>query len=64
MGELLQSYQDMGCNMSLKILFLDSHLDFFPDNLGAVSEEHANISTKTFLPWKEVPGTEKRKNAC
>jgi len=39
-GELLQSYQDMGCNMFLKIHFLDSHLDFFPDNLGAVSDEH------------------------
>ena len=39
-GELLQSYQDMGCNMSLKIHFLESHLDFFPDNLGAVSDEH------------------------
>jgi hypothetical protein len=26
--------------MSLKIHFLDSHLDFFPDNLGAVSDEH------------------------
>jgi len=39
-GELLQSYQDMGCNMSLKIHFLDSHLDFFPANLGAVSDEH------------------------
>ena len=39
-GELLQSYQDMGCNMSLKIRFLESHLDFFPDNLGAVSNEH------------------------
>ena len=51
-GELLQSYQDMGCNMSLKIHFLDSHLNFFPDNLGAVSEEHGNVSTKTFLPWK------------
>ena len=39
-GELLQSYQDIGCNMSLKIHFLDSHLDFFPDNLCAVSDEH------------------------
>ena len=39
-GELLQSYQDMGCNMSLKIHFLDFHLDFFPANLGAVSDEH------------------------
>jgi hypothetical protein len=26
--------------MSLKIHFLYSHLDFFPDNLGAVSDEH------------------------
>jgi len=48
-GELLQSYQDMGCNMFLKIHFLDSHLDFFPGNLGAVSDEqgerfHQDIS--------------------
>ncbi|KAH9632283.1 hypothetical protein HF086_010208 [Spodoptera exigua] len=39
-SELLLSYQALGCNMSLKIHFLDSHLDFFPDNLGAVSDEH------------------------
>lgn len=26
--------------MSLKIHFLDSHLDFFPENLGDVSDEH------------------------
>jgi len=39
-GELLQSYQDMGCNMSLKIHFLDSHLYFVPDNIVAVSDEH------------------------
>lgn len=26
--------------MSLKIHFLDSHLNFFPENLGAVSDEH------------------------
>jgi hypothetical protein len=25
--------------MSLKIIFLKSHLDLFPENLGAVSEE-------------------------
>ncbi|UYV73934.1 hypothetical protein LAZ67_11001501 [Cordylochernes scorpioides] len=31
--------------MSLKIHFLHSHLDFFPDNLGAVSDEHV-IPTK------------------
>ena len=26
--------------MSLKIHFLHSHLDFFPENFGAVSDEH------------------------
>ena len=30
----------MECNMSLKIHFLESHLDFFPENLGEVSDEH------------------------
>ena len=39
-NELLATYKTLGCNMSLKIHFLDSHLDFFPSNLGAVSDEH------------------------
>ena len=38
--ELLHAYKAMGCNMSQKIHFSDSHLDFFPANLGAVSDEH------------------------
>ena len=39
-NELLRTYQELGCNMSLKIHFLDSHLDFHPSNCGAVSDEH------------------------
>ncbi|UYV64585.1 K02A2.6-like [Cordylochernes scorpioides] len=39
-NDLLLSYKALRCNMSLKIHFLHSHLDFFPDNLGAVSDEH------------------------
>jgi len=39
-NNLLQSYQKLGCNMSLKIRFLHTHLDFFPENSGAVSCEH------------------------
>jgi len=27
--------------MSLKIYILESHLDFFPENLGEVSDEHS-----------------------
>jgi len=28
--DLLTSYKAMGCDMSLRIHFLESHLDFFP----------------------------------
>lgn len=38
--DMLNAYQGMGCRMSLKMHFLHSHLSFFPDNLGAVSDEH------------------------
>ena len=37
---LSQSYQKFGCNMSLKIQFLHSHLDFFPENCDGVCDEH------------------------
>lgn len=36
---MLRSYQQMGCNMSIKVHFLHSHIDKFPSNLGAVSDE-------------------------
>jgi len=39
--DLLTSYRAMGCNMSLKIHFLETHLDFFPENLGEVNDEHS-----------------------
>ena len=38
--KLLKSYEDMECRMSLKIHFVHSHLNFFPPNLGAMSDEH------------------------
>jgi len=38
--DLLTSCKAMGCNMSLKIHFLESHLNFFPENLSEVSDEH------------------------
>jgi hypothetical protein len=39
-SDLLTAYKPTGCNMFLKVHFLGSHLDFFPGNLGAVSDEH------------------------
>lgn len=35
----ITNFQVIGCLMSLKIHMLDSHLDWFPDNLGDFSEE-------------------------
>ena len=39
-NDLLRHFHDMGCNMSLKVHVLHSHLDFFAENLGHVSDEH------------------------
>lgn len=36
---MLKAFQALGCLMSLKVHFLHSHLDYFPENLGNVSEE-------------------------
>ena len=37
--EAESKYKVLGCKLSLKVHFLFSHLDQFPENLGAVSEE-------------------------
>lgn len=49
-SQMLDSYHKMGCRQSLKIHLLHSHLDFFPENLGNVSDEqgerfHQEIAT-------------------
>lgn len=49
-NEFLDAYEKMGCRMSIKVHFLHSHLDFFPENLGQFSDEqgerfHQEIAT-------------------
>lgn len=41
---MITAFKDMKVNMSLKIHFLNDHLDFFPDNLG----ETTSIFEKNF----------------
>lgn len=36
---MLDKFKQLGCNMSIKVHFLHSHLNYFPENLGDVSEE-------------------------
>ena len=48
--DLSNANQARGCNMSLNIRYLHSHLNFFPPNLGPVRDEngegfHTDIST-------------------
>lgn len=38
--EMLVRFRDLGCNMSIKIHYLNSHLDQFQHNLGDLSEKH------------------------
>jgi len=49
LAEVVQSDKAMGYNTSLKVHFLDSHLRYFPENLGAVNKHgqqfHQGIST-------------------
>jgi hypothetical protein len=36
---IFENFKLLDCNMILKLYLLASHLDYFPPNLGAVSEE-------------------------
>ena len=36
---LLCAFQKLGCNMNVKVHFIHSHLNYFPENLGAMTEE-------------------------
>jgi len=38
-AKLLSTLQGMGANLSIKVHFLYSHLDRFPENLGDLSDE-------------------------
>jgi hypothetical protein len=38
-ANMLEKFKVLGCLMNLKLDFLNSHLDFFTKNLGAVSEK-------------------------
>lgn len=73
-NELLKAYENMKCNISLKQHFLSSHLDFSPQNLGAVSSEQGerfhhgteicwklNVTMLADYCWKIVKHTEEMK---
>jgi len=38
-ADMIKNFEKLGCLMSVKLYFLNSHLDYFPQNLGDYSEE-------------------------
>ena len=54
--DLMYSYEQLGCNMSLKMHFLFSHLNFFPLNCGAVSDEHRALPSRRFVDGARYRG--------
>lgn len=52
-ARMLLAFRELGCNMSLKVHFLFSHLDRFPLNLGAVSDEQGERFHQDFKTMEE-----------
>ena len=50
--DMLSMYHKLGCNMSLKIHFLHSHLDFFPTTAAWLVMSTVNVFTKTLQLWR------------
>ena len=50
--DMLSPYHKLGCNMSLKIHMLHSHLDFLPDNCDMFSDEHGELFIRKLLGWR------------
>ena len=43
-NNMLTAFRNLGCNMRVKMHYLFSHIDQFPENLGSVSDEHVSGS--------------------
>ena len=55
-SKMISGFRNLECNVSIKVHFLYSHLDKFPENLEAVSDEqgkhfHQDLMTKK--EWKD-----------
>jgi hypothetical protein len=51
---MLEIFHILGCNMSLKVRFLFSHLNLFPKNLGAISQDYSPYGERFHQGIKEM----------
>ena len=54
-SSMLVAFRNLGCNMSIKVHFLYNHLDKFPPNLGAVSDEQGERFHQDLNDGKTLP---------
>ena len=50
-NNMLTAFRNLGCNMSVKMHYLFSHMDRFPENLGSMSDEQG---------WGDIASGSKR----
>jgi hypothetical protein len=50
--DMLFHFNGLGCNMNVKLHYLHSHLDHFPENLGDLSEEQGERFHQDIKQWK------------
>ncbi|GBP53039.1 hypothetical protein EVAR_43324_1 [Eumeta japonica] len=59
--QLLIHFQQLGCSMSIKLHYLRSHLDCFPDNLGDLSEEQGECIHQDIYTMEDISRILERK---
>lgn len=52
-NSMIKNFQNLGCLMSIKMHFLFSHMERFPENLGAVSDEQGERFHQDMRPMEE-----------
>jgi len=62
--ELIASCSVLGCNMSLKLHFLHSHVGFFSENIAAVSKENCTEGSIRIFPKSQRDTVENRVPIC
>jgi len=51
--DMLSLYHKLGCNISLNLHTLHSHLDFFPDNCDMYSDVHGELYIRKLQRWRK-----------
>ena len=52
---MLQNFQAFGAKMIIKLHNLFSHLDYFPENFGDVSEEQGERYRQDIMTMEKIP---------